>query len=175
MNKDQLFESTEITSTTIPLNSPYANFNDFDVVARISGSTSSRLIDINVAPTAYFVSELRSKYSMLEADIERLQHLTHWQHKVIDYNSSYIALLLEQIDEDEFEKVANEYAESAQYPEISDLALEIERLQSLTSFPLSIMDYSNMFGVGEDDVMSALEKIVASHSNLEQKGREQLE
>lgn len=165
MSREEFFESTQITSTTDTLGRSISSIS-FDMVARISGnfarisgSSVSQSLKVELASADSLMININAKFMSLRSDISRLQHFAHWQHKLLDYNASYIALLLEQIDDEEFERVAAEHAETAVHPEVQDLSLEISRIQSLTGLPLSVMDYSNMFGVGEDEVVDALGSI----------------
>jgi hypothetical protein len=159
MKRVQVLESTEITSTPPVSNGFFSPTTGFDLVARLTSSTASDSVTVKVAPTEYVLGAFFDRLSSAQRDVGILQHLVKWQHKVIDYNSSYIALLMDQIDEEEFERVSEGYANEIDDYVCLDLSYEIDRIQSLTDLPYTPMDYSNLLNVSEDKVEYAIERI----------------
>lgn len=149
-----ILEASDVTSTKA-LTEMY-NTTRYDYVARISKDTTSDLPTVKLAPTAFVVDAFKRAYHDVQQSVSSLQHLVKWQHKIIDYNSSYIALLLEQIDEEEFEEVAASFAENTETYNCESLAIEIDRINSLTGIPYSAMDYSNIFAASEEEVDRAM-------------------
>ncbi len=162
MKKIKVLESTDITSTPPVANDYISSVTGLDYVARLTASTGSDFVTVKIAPTEYVLGAYLEKLNAASRDVGILTHLVKWQHKVIDYNSSYIALLMDQIDDEEFESVSESYANEVDDYLCVDLSYEIDRIQSLTELPFSHMDYSNLLNVSEDDVETAIQRIGVS-------------
>ena len=164
MEDFKLFDVSDLTRTTV---TPTINdHSSFDFVARVKGSTTSNFASISIIETNSLIQKF-SQYALSAArDISVLKGVVNWQHKVIDYNSSYAALLMEQIDEDEFERVAIEFAETQVDYSHCDLADQIERVHTLTGIEYTVMDYANMFGCGEDAIEGAIRNVAADSMSM---------
>lgn len=132
--------------------------NKFDLMMRIS-QTSSQVVNVRAMSTQDFVSQLFQVQQDWKKDIETLNDVINWQHKVIDFNSSYAAYLLEQISEDEFELVAEAMAEEENDIAPDLLALLISRTLRLTTIEFSPSDLANLFHCSVDAVDEALHQV----------------
>lgn len=164
MNDFKVFDVSNLTATSVLLHRPSGS--DFDVVARISGSTASNIASVAVSDTESVFRRVTDYIVACKKDVDVLRGVVRWQHRVIDYNSSYTAFLMEQIDEDEFEAVASSFAESQVDISSLDLAIDIERIHDLTGIDYTVMDYANMFGIAEEVVEAAARSIANSSANL---------
>lgn len=160
----KIFDVSHLTATSVT--APISNAFDYDFVARISGSTKSNLASVSVANTSSLLRQFSEYVIGFERDINVLKGVVNWQHKVIDYNSSYTAFLMEQITEEEFEQVAIGFAEAPVEISAFDLAYDIERIHTLTGIDYSVMDYANMFGASEDAVEDAARTIANGDMGL---------
>ncbi|WP_042955550.1 hypothetical protein [Pseudomonas sp. G5(2012)] len=132
------------------------NVTGFDFVARVSRSTSSSITQISTMETQTFISRILQLQSGWKQDVGLLNDVINWQHKINDFNSSYAAYLLEQIDEDEFDKVA----EAMAYEELDtspiDIVPIIGRLLELTTLDYTPSDLANMLHCSQETVQEAL-------------------
>ena len=153
-----------LTTTSVRIH--HSNGSDFDLVARISGSTASNVASVAISDTESVFKRVSEYIIDCKRNVDVLRGVVRWQHRVIDYNSSYTAFLMEQIDEEEFEVVANSFAEAQVDISSLDLAFDIERIHELTGIDYTVMDYANMFGTTEDAVESAARSIASNSVNL---------
>ncbi|MFJ3112321.1 hypothetical protein [Pseudomonas putida] len=140
--------TTELTSQT--------TVSELDVLARVSRQTSSPVINIQTIDTKDFLARLWHIQSTWKSDITALNNVINWQHRVIDFNSSYTALLLDQISEEEFEAVAEALATEENSPPIEELASLICRTLELTSIEFTPSDLANLFHCPIESIDSAL-------------------
>ncbi|MGO4366418.1 hypothetical protein [Pseudomonas sp. PAB10] len=139
----------------------------FDVMARISRKTSSTLTEVSVVDTSGFVARLSTIHASWKDDIAALNEVVEWQHRVIDFNSSYVAYLLDQIDEEEFEKVAESSAVEEEDKDVYEIAGTIDRLLRLTRLEYTASDFSNMFGCSQDNIIEALESLGSKYPKVQ--------
>ena len=164
MKAFKVFDVSDLTATSVL--DTHGSGSDYDFVARISGSTASNVASVMVSDTAAVFRQVADYVSSCKKDVDVLRAVVNWQHRVIDYNSSYTALLMEQIDESEFEDVAKSFAETQVSIHSFDLACDIERIHDLTGIDYTVMDYANMFGIAEDVVELAANSIAKRDINL---------
>lgn len=162
MNPLTIFDSTQITSTNIRL--PERDAGSFDMVARITGSVMSRSASLALMPTEVLYSQWQRITDDSRLNVESLVDVVKWQHKVIDFNSSYAAYLLEQIDEDALEAAAEQLATEQVELSPEQVAPMILRISSLTQIDFSASDYANMFSCSQESVDLAIEQLSVSHS-----------
>ena len=133
------------------------NISGYDVLARVSRSTSSNVTQIApIMDTQAFVSQILHLQSEWKDDVRLLNDVINWQHKVNDFNSSYAAYLLEQIDDDEFDKVAEALAYEELDTPPTDIVPVIGRLLELTTLDYTPSDLANMFRCSQETVQEAL-------------------
>jgi len=106
--------------------------------------------------TQTFVSKILQLQAEWKDDVRLLNDVINWQHKINDFNSSYAAYLLEQIDADEFDKVAEALAyEELDTPPLAIVPV-IGRLLELTTLDYTSSDLANMLHCSEDTIQEAL-------------------
>ncbi|WPN32140.1 hypothetical protein QMK54_10490 [Pseudomonas sp. P5_109] len=163
MKSLELIEASEVTSSNVQSLIPD---NHFDYMARISGSTESRTAQVFLVPTDAFVGKWSQYFLEKEKDLSLLKGVVRWQHKLIDFNASYAALLLEQIDEEEFERVAESFVSFQVDVPREDLIYNIDRVHSLTGIEYSSSDYSNMFNCAQESIDIAMECLSLESNSL---------
>lgn len=161
-------EFFKIVTTTELTTQP--NISGFDFLARVSRSTSSNVTQISTMETQTFVSRFLQLQSEWKDDVRLLNDVINWQHKINDFNSSYAAYLLEQIDDEEFDKVAEALAyEELDTPPIAIVPV-IGRLLELTTLDYTPSDLANMFHCSQETVQEALallpDHLVDAHPSL---------
>ena len=146
------------------------NVNEFDMLARVSRSTASSITQVTTIPTHTFVSRILQLQAEWKDDVRILNDVINWQHKVNDFNSSYTAYLLDQIDDEEFDKVA----EALAYEEVdtppNSIVPVIGRLLELTEIDYTPSDLANMLHCSQETVQEALglmpHHLIESHPSL---------
>ncbi|MBN3862096.1 hypothetical protein HCU66_07620 [Pseudomonas frederiksbergensis] len=161
-------EFFKIVTTTELTTQP--NISGFDFLARVSRSTSSNVTQISTIETQTFVSRFLQLQSEWKDDVRLLNDVINWQHKINDFNSSYAAYLLEQIDDEEFDKVAEALAyEELDTPPIAIVPV-IGRLLELTTLDYTPSDLANMFHCSQETVQEALallpDHLIDAHPSL---------
>ena len=146
-----------------------------DFVARVSRTTSSDVTVISTMDTNTFITQLRQFDSERQADINALNAVVNWQHKIIDFNSSYTAFLLDQISEDEFEKIAEEMAEDETDRDPSQIVPLITRILSLTTLGYTPSDFANMLHCSQQTIIEALKEVAYNNPKIKTILREILE
>lgn len=142
----------------------------YDIMARLKINTAANVASVTFIDSHKFQSHMMQVASKWKEDVRLLNDVIEWQHKIIDFNSSYTAYLLEQIDEDEFDQVAEAMAvdESDLSPVI--IAPAISRLLELTSIDYAPSDLANMFHCSQETISEALalvpHQVIDSHPSL---------
>lgn len=129
---------------------------EFDYLARVSRSTSSEITNISAIETQTFVTRLLQLQSEWRSDISAMNDVINWQHKLIDFNSSYSAYLLEQIDDDEFERIAEDMATEEREIPSEVIAPMITRLLNLTTVEFTSSDFANLFNCSIETIDKAI-------------------
>ncbi|WP_223555312.1 hypothetical protein [Pseudomonas sp. BF-R-01] len=135
------------------------NINGLDVLARVSRPTSSHVTSVSLIDTQVFISRLMQVESEWKSDVSALNDVVNWQQKLIDFNSSYSAYLLEQIDDDEFEKIAEAMAVEEREVDPEEIAPIMARLLKLTTVEFTPSDFANLFNCSISSVDDALHMI----------------
>ena len=147
----------KIVTTTEITTQP--NINGLDVMARVLRPTSSHVTSVAMVDTQVFVSRLMQAESEWKSDVAALNDVVNWQHKIIDFNSSYAAYLLEQIDDTEFEQIAEGMAVEEQELPPEQVASMMARLLKLTTVEFTPSDFANLFNCSIASVDEALHMI----------------
>ena len=98
---------------------------------------------------------LASLLAVKEALIEALQGYKHY----LDYTGHYIAFLLGQISEEEFEKISTQYAPQLAISK-DDLENKIEILFRETGIEFSPIELAAIFSVSKNQIDQALNALV---------------
>ncbi|WP_147406497.1 hypothetical protein [Pseudomonas reidholzensis] len=147
----QTITTTETTATH--------NLKELDMLARVTKNTFSQIVEIQTIRTQDFLGQLNEVRARWQNDLRTLNNVINWQHRVLDFNSSYTAYLLEQISEEEFEKAAEAIAvEEMEHP-INSLAVLIKKTLELTEIEFSPSDLANLLHCSVESVDKALSLI----------------
>lgn len=146
------------------------NVSEFDVLARVSRSTSSNVTQISTMQTHTFVSKILQLQAEWKDDVRILNDVINWQYKVNDFNSSYAAYLLDQINDEEFDKVAEALAYEELDTSPTSIVPVIGRLLELTTLDYTPSDLANMLHCSQETVQEALglmpHHLIESHPSL---------
>ena len=147
------------TTVTNILHSPE---EPHDYLLRVSKEITSSLWNIQVTE----IDNLRQWKQTKDEEVSILQQLVKWQHKIIDYNSHYCAFLLGQVNEDEFEVIAETFSY-----EIKDVSPEIltsiiEKIYKLTEIEFTPSDLAGLFECKTENIVQALKPLAITNKNL---------
>lgn len=132
---------------------------DIDYLARVSGSTATIISTEYIGETRDFASAIQRYTYAKQVEIDSLLHALDWQHKTIEFNSSYIAMLLGQIDDDEFEAAAEALATVREDKSPSQILPIVSSLLRLTRIPFTASDFAGMLNCSEDTVYKAIDAL----------------
>lgn len=138
--------------------------NRFDYLARFSGDSIGNLDLIAIRPTETFVSSFKDFLKGIGERESTLVEVIKKQKNLIDYNSYYVSYLLNQISEDEFYKIAEDFAYSTQAWDESDIEKKTLLLLEKTGDSFSSSDLSYLWGCSEEIIESVLKKLKANRS-----------
>ena len=136
----------------------------YDYFARIWGSSSEE-INIAAYETESVVSSLND--FLRERDSIYIQVIKQMK-KRLDFDGHYFSYLLDQINEDEFKKISEEFSEEPISCEDLELERKISFLIHNTGISFSVSDFSNFWGCPEEQIEKAFKKIEASNSGISQ-------
>jgi hypothetical protein len=139
----------------------------FDLMARVSRKTNSTITEIGIVDTNNFLARLSVVQAGWRSDISALREVVEWQHRVIDFNSSYVAYLLEQISEEEFESVAESSVVDEVDKDKYQVASMIDRVLRLTNLDYTASDFSNMLACSQEAVVEALEFLADKYPKVQ--------
>lgn len=165
MSNYELIEASRFTESGIQ--PPVEDNSRFDIVARLYGSTLSKTAHLSVVNTETLVSRWTHFMAEKQADVDALLGVVNWQHRVIDFNSTYVAYLLEQIDEEEFERAAEQIANEQRERAPEEITPLIDRILSLTQISYTPSDFANMFECSPDVVTRALKTLAVTHPTIQ--------
>lgn len=104
-------------------------------------------------------------YKEKNLELQTLNSLVHWQHKLLDYNSHYCAFLLGQVDEEEFEHISESFAYETKDVDPSVLTPLIDQIYKLTEIEYTPSDLAGFFECRTENVVSALKPLaIANHT-----------
>jgi len=135
-----------------------------DYLARFSGAFVENLDLIAIHPTEAVISSFQDFLKRIGERESTLVEVIKKQKNLIDYNSYYISYLLNQISEDEFYKIAEDFAYSTQPCDESDIEKKTLLLLEKTGDSFSSSDLSYLWGCREEIIESVLKKLKANRS-----------
>ncbi len=149
------------TGTDLP-NMPMQESHDFFI--RFSKDITSSALKVGVIPvdTDKLYRWMQSK----QQETETLTHLVQWQHKLLDYNSYYCAFLLGQINEDEFEGIAESFSYETGDLDPVSLTPIIEQIYKLTKIEYTPSDLAGFFECKTENVVDALKPLALTNKKL---------
>lgn len=148
----------------VPKESYIKQIMPFDYLARFSGASIENLDLIAFRPTATVVSSFKDFLKGIGERESTLVEVIKKQKNLVDYNSYYISYLLNQISEDEFYKIAEDFAYSTQPCDESDIEKKTLLLLGTTGVSFSSSDLSYLWGCSEEIIESVLKKLKANRS-----------
>ena len=151
-------------SPIVPKESYIKQSKPFDYVARFSGASIENFDLIAIRPTETFVSSYKDLLKGIGERESTFVEVIKKQKNLIDYNSYYISYLLNQISEDEFYKIAEDFAYSTQPCDESDIEKKTLLLLGMTGVSFSSSDLSYLWGCSEEIIESVLKKLKANRS-----------
>lgn len=99
-------------------------------------------------------------------ETQTLKSLVHWQHKLLDYNSHYCAFLLGQVNEDEFEGIAESFSYETRDLNPALLTPMIEQIYKLTEIEYTPSDLAGFFECRTENVVDALKPLALTNKKL---------
>ena len=151
---------TEATGTNLQ-NLPMVESHDFFV--RLSKDiTSTWAVRVASVDSDVLYHLMQSKYQ----ETQTLKGLIHWQHKLLDYNSHYCAFLLGQVDEDEFEGIAESFSYETKDLNPELLTPIIEQIYKLTEIEYTPSDLAGFFECRTENVVQALKPLALGNNKL---------
>ena len=151
---------TESTGTNVQHKSTEA----VDYVVRFSKEITSTSWDVQA--TRLDTSELWCWIQLKQQEMQTLKGLVGWQHKLLDYNSHYCAFLLGQVEDDEFEKIAESYSYETKDANPDSLTPVIEQIYRLTEIEYTPSDLASFFGCRTENVVEALKPLAIANRKL---------
>lgn len=119
--------------------------------------------DIRYANTHEVTNPIRQFMQSKVEEVDLLARVVNWQHGLLDYNSHYIAHLLEQTSEEEFEQIAEQFAyEPANIPP-AVLAPLVQQIYQLTNIPYTPSDIADLFHCDHANAFDAIQRIAADN------------
>lgn len=151
---------TDFTGTSVQDFLPESH----DYFVRLSKETTSDSWKTHVAKVD--VDALWCWGENKQQEIQTLQSVVAWQHKLLDYNAHYCAFLLGQVDEDEFEGIAESYAYEPKDISPNVLSPIVERIYALTGIEYTPSDLAGLFECKTENVLEALKPLAVENKKL---------
>lgn len=90
-------------------------------------------------------------------DVAALTTVVYWQHHLIEYNSTYQAFLLDQMNEEEFEIEAEKFIQGTLELSGGEICEHIWRTNSLLTLDFTPSDFASMLHADYTEVVEAIE------------------
>lgn len=153
-NITRLINAKEYTWSGVASDSP-VKAEPLDVIFRVTADESQSL-GVSWAETSVFEARFHGLLEAKTQQVGLLSQMVKWQHRLIDYNSHYNAFLIDQLSEDEFEKVAGEYLYEATDIPADTIAPIISQIYGLTGIYYTPSELADFFQCKPDTVVRAL-------------------
>lgn len=151
---------TEFTGTNLQ----HMETESHDYLVRLSKETTSTTWGIQVASVN--TNRLGCWLQSTQQEMQTLKGLINWQHKLLDYNSHYCAFLLGQIDEDDFEGIAESFSYETKDVRPELLTPIMEQIYRLTEIEYTPSDLAGFFECKTENVVQALKPLAISNKKL---------
>lgn len=152
---DRWETSTSSASTSVVAAIPEQPANN-EFLVRLNMHSATEGVITGAWTTADFQSRLIEWMHRVESDTSLLRHVVHWQHRLMDFNSHYVALLLNQITDEEFERVSHSMAEEIRDHDSLDLSIQMERVRQLTGIDYEPSDLASLFQTTPERIVEVL-------------------
>ncbi|NMG29445.1 hypothetical protein [Aromatoleum evansii] len=164
MTSMKFVTTQQLTSADVSLERPERFTHDY--LLRMTSDNTSDSWNISYARTSELAAAFQSLFAQKESDVQSLISVVRWQHRLIDYNSHYAAFLLEQISEDEFAQIAEDYAYEPNDASPKDLSQIISRIIDLTGISYTPSEMADCFRCNHDEVLEAFKLASANLPEL---------
>lgn len=135
----------------------------FDYLVRLRFSeVPSENINIAIHPTEVVMSSFRDFLEKIEETNSILVEVIKKQKNLMDYNGFYNSFLLDQISEDEFKKIAEDFAFSPTSCDESEVEKKTLVLLHTTGISFSATDLSYFWSCPEEQMEAVLAKLEQS-------------
>jgi len=144
---------------------PMPNANDsplmpFDYLVRLRFSgVPLENIDIDIHPTEVVMRSFKDFLEEIKKRNSTLVEVIKKQKNLIDYDGYYNSFLLNQITEDEFKKIAEDFAFSPTSCDESEIEKKTLVLLYTTGISFSVTDLSYFWGCPEEQIETVLTKL----------------
>jgi len=125
---------------------------EFDFLFRARGTSIN---DLEVT----FITDTASAEVKFRTYLEILMDIIQGQHKQLEFNSYYIAYLLGQIDDAEFEKISKKFVQKKKKIPLDQLKDKVLVVSSLTSHDVTPKDMAQYLFCEEEDVIKAIKQL----------------
>jgi hypothetical protein len=146
-------------SPIIPTQSYIKESLPYDYLARFSGVSIEKLDLIAIRPTKAVTNSFKDFLNTIRERESTLVEVIKKQKSLADYNSYYISYLLNQMSEDEFFRIAEDFAYSVQPCDEPDIEKKTLLLLGSTGVPFSTSDLSYFWGCSEEKIENVLKKL----------------
>ena len=153
--------TTESTATTLQATSA---IESHDYLLRFSREITSASWEVKMASVN--TNALWFWAQSQQQEMQTLKGLVNWQHKLLDYNSHYCAFLLGQVDEDEFEGIAESFSYETKDVNPELLTPIIDQIYRLTDIEYTPSDLAGYFECSTENVVQALKPLAVTNKNL---------
>jgi hypothetical protein len=121
---------------------------EFDYLFRAKGTSIN---DLKIT----FVTQTTTAEYRFRTYLEILIDVIRSQQKQLEFNSYYIAYLLGQIDDDEFEKISKKFVQKKKKIPMDQLKEKVLVVTKLTGHDVTPMDIAQYLFCDEEDVIKA--------------------
>lgn len=156
--------TTTTTESTATMLQPPSAIESHDFLFRFSREMTSASWDVKVASVNTDALWLWAQSQQQE--MQTLKGLVNWQHKLLDYNSHYCAFLLGQVDEDEFEHIAESFSYETRDVNPELLTPIIDQIYRLTNIEYTPSDLAGYFECKTENVVEALKPLAVNNNHL---------
>jgi hypothetical protein len=137
-----------------------------DLLMRVQYNPANGSFLAQCAETGTVVERMGKLFEQIRSEQGLMLKMIKAQRRLIQYNGHYIALLLGQITEDEFENISKELAYDPRNIDEHELAYQIRCLHALTGLDYSASDFADIFECDENTVIRSLTHVPETRCRL---------
>lgn len=161
--------SQEVTSAEAPSLRDSSLRSDLLIrVVTTATESGPHAYDVRFANTHDVATPIRQFMQSKSEDVDLLVKVVRWQHNLLDYNSHYMAFLLEQTTEEEFEHIAERFAHEPEDIPPAALAPLMQKIYQLTNIPYTPSDFADLFHCDHTVAFNAIERIAGDNPIVHQ-------
>lgn len=157
--------------TSAPSGAMRDAYSRSDLLFRIVTTTSDGgppAYDVRCARTHDVAHPIQQHMQQKSEEVALLVKVVKWQHNLLDYNAHYIAFLLDQTSEEEFEHIAEEFAYEPEALSPATLAPLAGKIYQLTGIPYTPSDLADLFHCDHTVALDAIKRIAVNNPLLNQ-------